>query len=113
MKTTKRGTKRDAGSSRSRTVARKSAEASVEEIDAEVVREAEDDDAWEAPVLVSRNRAAIGLPSGLAQRAAFLARLHREQDLQSWVERVVRERVELEERAFSQARRELASKPGA
>lgn len=84
----------------------------MEEIDLSVVSEADDDDAWEAPVLVSRKQTAIGLPSGLAQRAAFLARLHREQDLQSWVERVVRERVELEERAFTQARRELASKSG-
>src|SRR5690349_23632587 len=62
-----------------------------------------------AIVAVSRKQAAIGLPSNLAQRAAFLARLHRERNLQTWVERVVRERVELEERAFTQARRELTS----
>jgi hypothetical protein len=63
-------------------------------------------------VQVSRAHAAIGLPASLAQRAAFLARLHRERNLQTWVERVVRERVELEERAFTQARRELGSKAG-
>lgn len=62
---------------------------------------------------VSRRQAEIGLSASLAQRAAFLARLHRERDLQAWVERVVRERVELEERAFTQARRDLASKTGA
>jgi hypothetical protein len=55
----------------------------------------------------------VDLSASLAQRAAFLARLHRERNLQSWVERVIRERVELEERAFTQARRELSSKAGA
>ena len=84
-----------------------------EEIDERVIAEAEDDSAWEPLVHISRKQAAIGLPCSLAQRAAFLARLHRERNLESWIERVVRERVELEERAFTQARRELGSKPGA
>jgi len=83
------------------------------EIDAQVVREADDNSAWGPLVTVSRSRASVGLPSSLAQRAAFLAQLHRERNLQSWVERVVRERVELEERAFVQARRELGAKSGA
>jgi hypothetical protein len=83
-----------------------------EEIDLRVIAQVDDDSAWEAPIAVSRRQAAIGLPANLAQRAAFLARLHRERSLQSWVERIVTERVELEEQAFSQARRELA-KPGA
>ena len=82
------------------------------EIDDRVIGEAEDDSAWEPLVHVSRKKAAIGLPGSLAQRAAFLARLHRERNLQSWIEKVVRERVELEERAFTQARRELGSKSG-
>ena len=84
-----------------------------DEIDERVIGQAHDDSAWEPFVKVSREQAAIGLPGNLAQRAAFLARLHRERNLQSWVERVIRERVELEERAFTQARRELGSKPGA
>lgn len=82
-----------------------------DEIDERVIAQAEDDSAWEPPVHVSRKEAAIGLSGSLAQRAAFLARLHRERNLQAWVERVVRERVELEERAFTQARRDLGSKP--
>lgn len=81
-----------------------------DEIDERVISQVEDDSAWEPAVHVSRKQAAIGLPGGLAQRAAFLAQLHREKNLQSWVERVVRERVELEERAFTQARRDLSSK---
>jgi hypothetical protein len=86
---------------------------SQEEIDDRVIAQADDDSAWEPPIRVSRKQEAIGLPANLAQRAAFLARLHRERNLQTWVERVIRERVELEERAFTQARRELASKIGA
>ena len=82
-----------------------------EEIDERVIAEAADDSAWGPPVRVSRRRPTIGLPASLAQRAAFLAHLHRERNLQAWIERVVRERVELEERAFTQARRELGSKP--
>lgn len=81
-----------------------------DEIDERVVAQADDDSAWEPLVHVSRKRAAIGLPGSLAQRAAFLARLHRERNLQTWIEKVIRERVELEERAFTQARRELGSK---
>ena len=91
-------------------IGRKSRSVNQDEIDERVIAQAEDDSAWDPQVHVSRKRAAIGLPSGLAQRAAFLARLHRERNLQTWVERVVRERVELEERAFTQARRVLGSK---
>jgi hypothetical protein len=84
-----------------------------DEVDERVIAQADDDSAWDPPVHVSRTRASIGLPGSLAQRAAFLARLHRERNLQAWIERVVRERVELEEQAFTQARRELSSKAGA
>src|SRR5436309_1206346 len=89
---------------------RRASRLTQDEIDERVIAQAEDDSAWEPLVNVSRKQAAVGLPGSLAQRAAFLARLHRERNLQSWVERVVRERVELEERAFTQARRELGSK---
>lgn len=85
---------------------------SDEIIDERVIAQADDDSAWDPPVQVSREMTSIGLSATLAQRAAFLARLHREQDLQAWVEKIVRERVELEEKAFSQARRELNSKAG-
>jgi hypothetical protein len=84
-----------------------------EEIDQRVIAEAADDSAWGPPVRVSRKRPTIGLPASLAQRAAFLAHLHRERNLQTWIERVVRERVELEERAFTEARRELGTKSDA
>ena len=45
----------------------------------------------------------------LAARAAFLATLHRESGVDKWVERIVRERVEIEESAFIAAKKTLAS----
>jgi hypothetical protein len=82
-------------------------------IDDRVVAEAHDDSAWEAPIDVKRRGKSIALSASLARRAAFLARLHREQNLDAWLERIVRERVELEERAFGDARRQMGSKPTA
>src|SRR3954454_21090688 len=82
-------------------------------IDERVIAQAADDSAWEPAIRVSRKPTAIGLSPTLAHRAAFLARLHRERNLESWVQRVVTERVELEERAFTEARRDLPSKTGA
>jgi hypothetical protein len=89
--------------------AKKTTSLSQEAIDRLVVSESEYDSAWEAPVQVKRSEpASLSLPGDLAARAAFLARLHREAGLDKWVERIVRERVELEEFAFSEARKKLA-----
>jgi len=47
-------------------------------------------------------RACLSIPGELAARAAFLAKVHREAGLGKWVERIVRESVELEKFAFSE-----------
>jgi len=81
-----------------------------EGIDRLVISQAADDSAWEAPIRVKRSKpASLAIPGELAARAAFLARLHREAGVAQWVERVVRERVELEELAFTEAKKKLAS----
>ena len=81
-----------------------------EAIDRLVVSQSEDDSAWGAPVRVKRSKpASLSIPGDLAARATFLARLHRVAGLDKWVERIVRERVELEEFAFSEAKKKLAS----
>ncbi len=54
--------------------------------------------------------ASFSLPADLAARVAFLAQLQRERNLEAWVTRIIRERVELEELAFGQAKRELSTK---
>jgi len=81
-----------------------------EAIDAIVASQSEDNSAWEAPVAVTRSKSrSLSIPGDLAARAAFLARLHRETGVDKWVERILRERVELEEFAFNEAKKKLAS----
>lgn len=89
---------------------RKATTLDQERIDRLVVSQANDESAWDAPVRVKRSEpAALSLPGELAARAAFLAKLHREAGIDKWVERVVRERVELEEFAFKETKKKLAS----
>ena len=79
-------------------------------IDRLVVGQADDDSAWEEPIRVTKSRpAGLSIPGDLAARAAFLAKLHHEAGVDKWIERVLRERVELEELAFAEAKKQLAS----
>jgi len=78
------------------------------EIDEIVESQADDDSAWGKPIQVRRtNSESLALPAELAARAAFLAKLHREKNVKDWLTRVIRERVEIEEVAFSEAKREI------
>lgn len=80
------------------------------EIDDLIIAEADDDTAWEDAVHVQKSFAPpLHIPAELAERAAFLAGLHREKSVDAWLTRVIRERVELEESAFLQAKRELVT----
>jgi hypothetical protein len=82
-----------------------------QDIDQLVVAQAEDDTAWGKPVRVRRTKtASVSLPSALATRVAFFARLHREQRIETWIERVIQERLDLEEAAFAGLKRDLATK---
>src|SRR2546428_313615 len=81
-----------------------------QQIDRLVTAQADEDSAWEKPVVVKRPKStSLSIPAELAARAAFLAKLHRESRLDKWVERIVRERVEFEESAFTAAKKTLAS----
>ena len=87
---------------------------SEEEIDKIVESQAKDDSAWERPIKVLRAKStALSLPADLAARAAFLARLHREKNVEDWLSRIIKERVELEEVAFSEAKRAMSHRNGA
>ena len=80
------------------------------EVDRIVTEQAAEESAWERPVVVSRPKwTSLALPAGLAARATFLAKLHRERGVDRWIERVVRERVEIEESAFRAAKKAVAS----
>ncbi len=84
---------------------------SESEIDRIVVAQADDEAAWEEPIHVQKNRpTALNIPPDLAARAAFLARLHHQASVEDWLTRVIDERVELEEAAFSEAKLDLARK---
>ena len=43
---------------------------------------------------------------------AFLAQLHRERNAEDWLTRIIKERVELEEVAFLEAKREMFARNG-
>ena len=80
------------------------------EIDQIVIAQADEDAAWQKATVVRRPKSAsLSIPAELAARAAFLARLHHESPVDKWVERIVRERVEIEESAFTAAKKTLAS----
>jgi hypothetical protein len=82
-----------------------------DEIDEIVAGQVHDDAAWEPPVEVRRTgEAHVELSAELAARALFIARAHRARTLDQWLERIIRERVELEESAFASAKRELSSR---
>ena len=81
------------------------------EIDKIVVAQADDDAAWGKPVRVRASKtASVPLPSTLASRIAFFARLHRAKSIEAWIERVIQERLDLEEAAFAGLKRDLATR---
>lgn len=81
-----------------------------DQVDEAVTAQADQHSAWDRVVSVRRSKSkSLSLPADLAARAAFLAKLHHESGVDKWVERIVRERVEIEESAFAAAKRVLAS----
>ncbi len=86
---------------------------SEHEIDRIVISQANDNSAWGNPILVRKTRrASLSIPPDLAARAAFLARLHRKNSMEEWLTRIIQERIELEEAAFSGAKQDLSAKAG-
>ena len=84
-----------------------------QEIDDIVESQAKDDSAWDKPIQVRKARSAsLSIPAELAARAAFLAKLHREKNVEDWLTKVIKERVELEEVAFNEAKREMSLRNG-
>jgi len=77
------------------------------------VGQANDVSAWSKPVRVKkRGRAVLSPTSELAARAVFFARLHREVNVETWLRRIIEERIDLEEAAFGEFKRDLAAKNG-
>lgn len=81
------------------------------EIEDIVVAQADDDAAWGRSVHAKKSKPTnVPLPAPVATRAAFLARLHREKSVDAWIERIIRDRLDFEEAAFADVKRELASR---
>jgi len=86
---------------------------SEREIDAIVEAQAADESAWKQPIRVRKKKpASVSIPADLAARVAFLAQLHRERNTEDWLTRIIKERVELEEVAFLEAKREMFTRNG-
>ncbi len=84
-----------------------------EEIDQKVIAQADNASAWESPAKVRKSKStSVTLPSELASKAAFFARLHREGSLDNWLKRIIQERLDIEEAAFSGFKKELLVKNG-
>jgi len=84
---------------------------SEEEIDEIVISQADDDSAWEEPILVNKIKSlSISINAELAERAAFFARLYHEPSIKNWLMRIIKERLDMEEAAFAELKRDLASK---
>lgn len=84
-----------------------------EEIDNIVESQADDNSAWGRPIRVRRSRpTSVSITAELAARAAFLAKLHRERNVEDWLAKIIKERVELEEVAFNEAKREVSLRNG-
>lgn len=83
---------------------------SEEEIDKLVESQTDNNEAWDEPIQVKRKQAnSLSLPTDLAMRAAFLAKLHKENNVAEWLRRVIAERIELEESAFMDFKKTLAT----
>lgn len=81
---------------------------SEEEIDRLVIAQADNEADWGKPTHVRKSKSsAVSLPAELASRAAFFARLHREASVQEWLERIIEERINIEEAVFAEAKRDL------
>jgi hypothetical protein len=81
---------------------------SEKEIDDIVISQADDDSAWDEPVQIQRMKPVnISVPPDMARRALFFARLHREKKLEKWLTRIIQERIDIEESAFAEVKREM------
>ncbi len=84
---------------------------SPQQIDDLVISQADEDSTWGTGVEVRRAKpGSFSIPPELAERAAFLARMHHAAGVEEWLARVIKERIELEEVAYAAAKREMRTK---
>jgi uncharacterized protein (DUF2384 family) len=90
---------------------RKTDTLSEQAIDRLVIRQADDEVAWSKPIRVRKRKSTtMPLSAALSTRAAFFARLHREKSVDVWLSKIIQERLDLEEAAFVDLKRDIASR---
>jgi hypothetical protein len=81
-----------------------------QEIDEIVVSEANDSTKWEEPISVKPSGAAlIRLSSDMIEKARYLAKLHNYHSYQTWLKRVIEDRIKTEEELLKELKQELNS----
>ena len=78
------------------------------EIDNEVIKNAHVDSAWEKEIEVEPKTkpTSIRLSERTIQRAKFFARIHHERGYQSWLKKIVEERINTEYELFKNIKKE-------
>ena len=79
-----------------------------EQIDVIVTKQADDLSKWESPVRVKAPQAiSLRLSPQLIQKAKFLASLHKSKGYQSYLEKIIKERIQLEEKLIESIKPEI------
>ena len=80
-----------------------------EKIDKEIIEMAHDEKLWGKKVNVSPKTkpTSIRLSTRTIERAKFFARVHRERGYQSWIKRIIEERVNTEYELYKRLKREV------
>jgi hypothetical protein len=80
-----------------------------DEVDEIVSSESEIDARWTKPIEVKRRLpVSLVIPGEIALRARFFSRLHGTGNLRDWLTRIIQERLDMEEAAYQEIKREFA-----
>jgi hypothetical protein len=79
-------------------------------IDNEVIKEANNEGNWEKSIHVSPhlNATSIRLSSNTIERAKFFAKVHSERGYQTWLKKIIEERIDTEYKLYQQLKQKVA-----
>ncbi|MFQ5770035.1 MAG: hypothetical protein ACE5HX_05840 [bacterium] len=81
-----------------------------EDIDEIVIKDANDLSKWENPIQVKAPQAiSLRLSPELIQKIKILAKIHKKNNYHKWLEKIIEERINLEEELLESIRSELTS----
>lgn len=77
---------------------KKSKKLTDEQIDEMVIKEADDLSKWDEPIKVKAPQAiSLRLSAELIQKIKFMATIHKTDTYQNWLEKIIKERIQLED----------------